>query len=393
MTTSPVDDVRTALAAARELIGIGRYGDAHRVIAGVLAARPDSADALATLAYLHHATGDCAAMIDAAGRAVAAGPAHPWAHRLRAIALLGEGRVADAVSAAARCVELDPDGAAAHQVRAHALMRHGDLVAAYLAALRAVELAPDDAGSYSTLSGVLRAAGERSAARSADRAALRLAPGAPEPHRAFAESATMAGRYRTAARAYRSLLRTHPTEAGLPRALEAALDWLQALWAGFAAVVAGSAVVLYLTGTPVAPRAAMTAVLGAAWAVAYGYAHRGLASVWWRYLRTREGTRREPRAAVVALPVLLAVAGVFGFAPLGLPWLVVVPALVFYAIALMMPIGFLVIHLTLTATARRRRRGFRRALGTPISRDLGTWDSGASAESPGSREEEGPTRV
>jgi tetratricopeptide (TPR) repeat protein len=363
VNTGPLDDLSPALIAARDLIGIGRHDDARRLIADVLAARPDSADALATLAYLHHATGDAAAMLEAADRAVAAAPAHPWAHRLRAIGLLGEGRVAEAVRAARRCVELDPHGAPAHQVWAHALMRHGDLVAAYQAAVRAVELAPEDADSYSTLARVLRVAGERSAARAADRAALRLAPGAAEPYRALAESATMAGRYRAAARTYRSLLRTHPTEAGLPRAFEAALDWLQALWAGLAAVVAGAALVLYLTGTPALPRAAATATLGIAWAVAYGCAHRGLAGAWWRYLRTREGTRREPRAAVVALLVPLAVAGLFGFGPLGMPWLVVVPALVFYAIALMMPVGFLVVHLTLAAAARRRRRQFRRDLG------------------------------
>jgi len=358
--TSPVDD---DLRLARELIGIGRHADARRVLAGALAAHPDSADALATLAYLHHCTGDGAAMLDAAVRAVAAGPAHPWAHRLHAIALLGAGRTADAVAAAGRCVDLDPDGSAAHQVRAHALLRHGDLVEAYRSAVLAVQFDPDDADAYSTLSRVLLAAGERSAARAADRAALRLAPAAPGPHRAFAESATLAGRYRTAARAYRSLLRTHPTEVGLPRAFEAALDWLQALWAGLAALVAGVAVVLYVTGAPTPPRAATVGALAAAWAVAYGYAHRGLAAAWWRYLRTREGTRREPRAALIALVVPLGVAGLFGFAPLGLPWLVVVSALVFFAIALMMPIGFLVIHLTLAAAALVRRRRFRRDLG------------------------------
>jgi tetratricopeptide (TPR) repeat protein len=361
VTTGSVDDLRLA----RELIGIGRQADARRVIARVLAARPDSADALATLAYLHHTTGDTAAMLDAAVRAVAAGPDHPWAHRLHAIALLGTGRITEAVTAAGRCVELDPADAAAHQVRAHALVRCGDLVAAYRCALLAVELAPDDADSYSTLSRVLLAAGERSAAREVDRAALRLAPAAAGPHRAFAESATLAGRYRTAARTYRSLLRTHPTEAGLPRAFETALDWLQALWAGLASMVAGAAVALYLTGTATPPRAIAVTMLATAWAVAYGHAHRGLAGAWWRYLRTREDTRREPRAALVALLVPLVVAGLFGFAPLGLPWPAVLVALVFYAIALMMPVGFMVIHLTLTVTARARRRRFRRALGGP----------------------------
>jgi tetratricopeptide (TPR) repeat protein len=354
-----VDDLRLA----RELIGIGRHDDAHRLIARVLAVRPDSPDALATLAYLHHTTGDADAMLDAAGRAVAAGPAHPWALRLHAIALLGTGRVADAVSAAGRCVELDPDGAAAHQVRAHALARGGDVVAAYRSAVRAVELAPDDADSYSTLSRVLMAAGERSAARDADRVALRLAPGAAGPHRAAAEAATLAGRYRTAAHTYRSLLRSHPTEEGLPGAFEAALDWLQALWAGLAAVIAGVAVVLYLAGAPEPVRAVTVSVLAAVWVAAYAYAHRGLAGPWWQYLRTRESSRKEPRAALVALPVPLAVAVLFGFAPLGLPWFVVAVALVFYAIALMMPVGFLAIHLALTATAARRRRRFRRDLG------------------------------
>jgi thioredoxin-like negative regulator of GroEL len=77
VTTRPADDRSPALGAARELAGIGRHDDAYRLVAAVLAARPDSADALATLAYLHHATGDTAAMLATAERAVEAGPAHP----------------------------------------------------------------------------------------------------------------------------------------------------------------------------------------------------------------------------------------------------------------------------------------------------------------------------
>ena len=53
-------------------------------------------------------------------------------------------------------------------------------------------------------------------------------------------------------------------------------------------------------------------------------------------------------------------------------WPALLMALVFYAIALMMPVGFLVIHLILAATARVRRRRFRRLLGAaPDLRDLG----------------------
>jgi hypothetical protein len=75
--------------------------------------------------------------------------------------------------------------------------------------------------------------------------------------------------------------------------------------------------------------------------------------------------RKDTRAALIALLVPLVVAVLFGFGPPGLPWLVVTAALIFYAIALMMPVGFLAIHLALAATAAHRRRRFRRDLGGP----------------------------
>jgi hypothetical protein len=121
--------------------------------------------------------------------------------------------------------------------------------------------------------------------------------------------------------------------------------------------VAGVAVLLYVGSVPYRATA-VTGCLGV-WSVSYWYAHRDLGGAWWQYMRGRKDTR----AALIALAVPLLVALLFGFGPPRMPWFVVTAALLFYAIALMMPVGFLVIHLALAAVALRRRRQFRRALG------------------------------
>jgi hypothetical protein len=91
MTTSPVR--RRPAGWPASCIGIGRHADARRVLGRRALAptriRPTRWRRSRTCTTR---TGDGAAMLDAAVRARSrAGPAHPWAHRLHAIALLGAG--------------------------------------------------------------------------------------------------------------------------------------------------------------------------------------------------------------------------------------------------------------------------------------------------------------
>jgi len=350
------------LRLARDLIDIGQLDRAHAIVARELAADPNSADALCTLAYHHLARDDFPAMLTAADAAVAARPQHPWAHQLRGAALLNLRRAPDAVAAITTSVELAPHAAQGHRLLAQALLRSGDRVGAYRAARTAVDVDPQSPESHAVLATVYHASGERALGRAADTAALRLAPDAEWPLRSLAQSDLHRWRLPAAARAYHALLRAHPTSRELPEAFALTLDWLQAAWCGLAAVPALTAVVLYLTGVGPGTRAAVVGALLAAWIAGYCYAHRGLAAVWWRHMRSSETERREPRASVLALLTLLGAAVLFGTTPVRLPVLGLVVALVFLVVALVLPIGFAGIQVAVLVRDAALRRAFRREL-------------------------------
>ncbi|GIJ45740.1 hypothetical protein Val02_26260 [Virgisporangium aliadipatigenens] len=356
------------LRLARDLIDVGQLDRAHAVVARELAEAPGSADALCTLAYEHLARGEFDRMLAAAEAAVAANPRLPWAHQLRGAALLNLGRAGEAVSAVQASVELAPQAAQVHRLLAQTRLRAGDRVAAYQAARTAVELEPHSPESHAVLATVYHASGERALGRAADTAALRLAPDAEWPLRSLAQSDLHRWRLPAAARAYHALLRTHPTSRELPEAFALTLDWLQAAWCGLAAVPALSAVALYFSGARHSTRLTAVGVMLVAWLAGYAYAHRGLGAVWWRHIRSSETERREPRATVLSLVTLLGVAVVFGATPVRLHVMVLIVALVFGAVALVLPVGFAGIQVALLVRDAALRRAFRRDLTRASSR-------------------------
>jgi tetratricopeptide (TPR) repeat protein len=350
------------LRLARDLIDIGQLDRAGTLVERELAADPGSADALCTLAYHRLAREDFRAMLTAADAAVAARPQHPWAHQLRGVALLNLRRAPEAVAAVTTSVELAPHAPQGHRLLAQTRLRTGDRVAAYRAARTAVDLDPRSPESHAVLATVYHASGERSLGRAADTAALHLAPDAEWPLRSLAQSDLHRWRLPAAARAYQALLRSHPTSRELPEAFALTLDWLQAAWCGLAAVPALTAVLLYFTGVGHGTRSAVVGALLAAWVAGYSYAHRGLAAVWWRHMRSSETERREPRASVIALVTLLGSAALFGATPVRLHVFVLIVALVFLAVASVLPIGFAGIQVAVLVRDAARRREFRREL-------------------------------
>jgi tetratricopeptide (TPR) repeat protein len=273
------------LNLAEELIDVGRFGDAARIIDAELVADPESADALCARARLLSRTGDYAGMRAAAGAAAKQRPNWEYPHRLSSIAarMLDEPKVA--LAAADAAVAAAPHDPMTHHVLAQALIANGRYVEAYRVAERASELAPTDPESFHVLAEVFQAAGDLAAARRMYVEELRLAPDSVNPHGGLAYLRWIAGRDAAAARAYREVLASAPTDGYYRRALNTAITFTQFRWV---AVGAAGVVVLALlnragVGRPVrlgVGVAIVVAVLAGVW-----WGHRGLGPLLRPHLR------------------------------------------------------------------------------------------------------------
>jgi len=273
------------LNLAEELIDVGRFDDAARIIDAELAADPGSAGALCARARLRSRTGDYAGMRAAAGAAAVQRPNWEYPHRLISIAARMLDEPARALTAADSAVAAAPRDPATHQVRAQALVANGRYVEAYRVAERARELAPTDPESFHVLAEVYQAAGDLAAARRMYVEELRLAPGSVNPHGGLAYLRWIAGRDAAAARAYRDVLATVPTDGYYRRALNTAMTFTQFRWVavGVAGVVALA--LMHRAGVTHPVRlgvgvAVMAAVLAGLW-----LGHRGLGRLLRQHLR------------------------------------------------------------------------------------------------------------
>jgi Flp pilus assembly protein TadD len=351
----------TRLNLAEELIDLGRYDDAARIIDAVLVADPDSAGALCARARLRSRVGDYAGMRAAASAAAAQRPNWEYPHRLISIAtrMLDEPRVA--LAAAEAAVAVAPQDPVTHQVHAQALVANGRYVEAYRVAERARELTPTDPESFHVLAEVFQAAGDLTAARDMYLAELRLAPNSVSPLGGLAYLRWIAGRDAVAARAYRDVLVAAPTDGYYRRALHTAITFMQFRWV--AVGVAGVAALAIMN------RAGVTRLmrLGVGVAVVVGvlvgvwWAHRGLRSLLREHLRRSVRTYGPlaplPAAGAVGLGVVLYVTA--SGPPHG--WVATTVKVLLFLVALI-PSCLLVSEVA-GAAARRHRRGvLRRAI-------------------------------
>lgn len=295
------------LDLARELDDIGRRDEAGKIISAVLAAEPDSAEALRTLSYHRHALTDWTGALDAADRAVALEPANSWGHRLRAAALDGLNRHADALAAATEAVSLSPQSDETHRLHADTLLACRRVVEAHRAARRAIELNPKNPRGHRSLAAVLHAAGFRRAGLAANLAAVELDPTSVWSLRALAEAHADRWTVGDAVRIYLDLVRAHPTNRSVAERLQVMMDRLQMRWSGLAFVLSVVAVAMYVAPAVVPARVGVTAVLLAAWVAGYRRAHRRLGRYWRTY------ARRQPQ--VVILGSVLGATVLFGLYP------------------------------------------------------------------------------
>lgn len=164
------------LGRAGLMIELGRFADAARLLAAVLADAPDSSRAWCLLSRAHLGGGEPAEAITAARRASALDPANDWPFRLMSTALISLNRATEGMDAAAEARRLAPHSWRPHVCLAQAAAAAGQLDLAADAASAALAIAPDHADVHVTAGRVALSRRDAVEARLRQEAALALDP-------------------------------------------------------------------------------------------------------------------------------------------------------------------------------------------------------------------------
>ena len=164
------------LSRASVMIDLGRYRDAARLLATVLAGSPASSRGWCLLSRAHLGDGNAPEAVAAAARASALDPADDWPFRLVSTALIGMGQTADAVRAAQEARKLAPHFWRSHVCLAQAATADGQHDLAAQAAETALSLAPDVADIHVTAGKAALSRGDLAAARAWQESALAIEP-------------------------------------------------------------------------------------------------------------------------------------------------------------------------------------------------------------------------
>lgn len=164
------------LEHARALIQLGRFHDAGRMLADVIAAHPERAHPHCLMAQCLLELGDEKGALDSASAALALQPESEYAHRLRAVALVRLKRPHDAVQAAQQAVALAPDLLPGYFALCDAALAARDVPLAATAAATAVRLDPASPKGHDALGRVALARKRPAEAEQHFRTALGIAP-------------------------------------------------------------------------------------------------------------------------------------------------------------------------------------------------------------------------
>ncbi|MGD0460888.1 MAG: tetratricopeptide repeat protein [Tepidisphaeraceae bacterium] len=168
--------IHQAIQAALANQRAGKIAQAEELCRGVLAARPDSADALHLLGTLNAQRGQMDAAIELIQRAIAISPIVPDYHSNLALILHQTGRADEAIAAAQQAVKLKPDFAAAHFNLARWLHEESRLDEALAAYRQATRFDPRHVLAHNNLGIALREKGLFDQAIASFRQALSLRP-------------------------------------------------------------------------------------------------------------------------------------------------------------------------------------------------------------------------
>jgi tetratricopeptide (TPR) repeat protein len=169
-------EARQELARAATMLDLGRYDEAGRLLAQVVADEPENGRAWCLMARAHLGAGRYPDAVSAAGRAAALAPEDEWPHRLASNALMHLGRHSDSLNAARESCKLAPSYWQTHVCVAQAALAAGYLGVASSSASEARRLAPSEPDVHFLSGKVALARGELSAARTHQERALALDP-------------------------------------------------------------------------------------------------------------------------------------------------------------------------------------------------------------------------
>jgi len=185
-------------------------GDAEELARKVIAAEPDNAEAVHTLALIAHQSGRLAEAIEHLRRAVSLQPDIALYH-----ANLGEmcrmaGRVDEAIAAGRRALEIDPDNPGAHSNLGIALFDQGDFEEALAHYLRAIALQPEFAQAHSNHGNALQRLKRFAEAEPSYRRAVELQPSFADAWNNLGTCLREMGRLTEADEVYRKALDLQP---------------------------------------------------------------------------------------------------------------------------------------------------------------------------------------
>ncbi len=224
-----IEDPR--LARARALVDLHRWPAATRLLRGVVAEQPESAEAWCLLALSYAGAKRQREALAAAERAVSCGPDDEWAHRVLSSRLHGLGRHPEAIAAAQRAVTLAPGEWRAHIAYAQALVGSPtpeNLGTARASADRALQLAPQEATVHLVDGNVADACGDFQRSQQAWRNALALDPTNSDALHNTALDAMQRGRSDAAIRGFAGAAALDPEDDDHPEHVGLAVDGV--LW-------------------------------------------------------------------------------------------------------------------------------------------------------------------
>jgi tetratricopeptide (TPR) repeat protein len=257
-----------------QLLRLGRLDTAEQEARAALAAEPEDAGLLTSLAAVLHRAGRMQDGLAAADAACAADPNRERAHRLRALLLSTLGRHDEAMAAAGQAVQLAPESEYPALCGAQVLRAGGRRREALAEARRAAALNPELADAHLQIGDLLGDLGDRNGSVAAYREALRLDPEDAVARHNLAVEELRAHR---PGQALRGLLEAGALDPNLLPVLDNigavlwVLEWRLRIW-----LFVGTVLILQTaTSSGWAPRAAAGGVL-AVGAVVGWYTTRGL---------------------------------------------------------------------------------------------------------------------
>ncbi|WP_433435635.1 tetratricopeptide repeat protein [Nonomuraea sp. CA-141351] len=201
---------RESIQRAGTLLEMRRPADAERELRGVLAVRPDHFTAHSLLGLALVQQGKAAEAVSSAQEAVRLAPDQSYPHYMAGQVYLRIRRPDLAITSVRASLAHNPEQASAWELLARAHLMMGQYREVVDAARRGLAIDPQVSDLVSLLAVAHEKLGEAEEARAAAANAVQLDPESATAHLAYGRAALIAGDPRTAAEAFREVLRLDP---------------------------------------------------------------------------------------------------------------------------------------------------------------------------------------